>query len=213
MKQSTENQVMALAATMECATLVDELANRGHCDPERMDRVLNSIFSLESESLESIYGGRQALAPGLQALLEQYSTNALPNVNVARYQMALIQLQRRLMRNSTMQNTLRSGISSIQSLRELNGALDQVVIGRLATLYQDTISQLTPRIIVKGKPIYLQSQDKSECVRALLLAGIRAAVLWDQSGGSRWSLLFGRRAYLESAQMILKSLDSLPKIN
>ncbi len=206
MKKSTENQVMALAAVIEAAALVDELANTGRCDEARQSVALNSIFSLESEDLESIYGGRQALAPGLQALLDQYTVNTMPNVDVARYQMGLIQLQRRLMRNGEMQQKLREGIGSAQTLLEMNGEISQAVIARMASLYQDTISHLTPRIIVKGKPIYLQSQDRSERVRALLLAGIRAAVLWEQSGGSRWSLLFGRRAYLESAQVILNRL-------
>lgn len=210
MIKSTENQVMALAAVLEAATLVDEVANTGSCDEARLQVALNSIFSLESDSLEDIFGGRKALQPGLQALLEQYSSNSMPKVDIARYQMALIQLQRRLMRDDQMQEKLRAGIRSATSLREMNGELNQAVIGRMASLYQDTISHLTPRIIVKGKPVYLQSQDRSEKVRALLLAGIRASVLWEQSGGSRWSLLFGRRAYIESAQVILKGLTNEP---
>ncbi|MGB0867379.1 MAG: DUF489 family protein, partial [Granulosicoccaceae bacterium] len=146
-----------------------------------------------------------------RALLDQYSSYNMPNVNVARYQMALIQLQRRLMRDQAMQQKMRDGIAQIQNLREMNGdEMSQTVIGRIASLYQETISQLTPRVIVKGKPVYLQSQDRSECIRALLLAGIRAAVLWEQAGGSRWSLLFGRRAYLESTQVILKTLNNEP---
>lgn len=211
MRKSTENQVLALSAILDAATLVDELANEGRCEKARMEMLLNSLFSLESDSLEAIYGGRAALAPGLQALMEQYASNSMPSVNVARYQMALIQLQRRLMRDQPMMQKLRDGIGSAQTLRDMNGdELNQAVIGRMASIYQDTISQLTPRVIVKGKPVYLQSQDRSEQIRALLLAGIRAAVLWEQAGGSRWSLLFGRRAYLESAQVILKALQNEP---
>ena len=211
MRKSTENQVLALSAILDAATLVDELANEGRCDQARMEMLLNSLFSLESDSLEAIYGGRKALAPGLQALMEQYASNSMPSVNVARYQMALIQLQQRLMRDQPMMQKLRDGIGNAQTLRDMNGdEINQTVIARIASIYQDTISQLTPRVIVKGKPAYLQSQDRSEQIRALLLAGIRAAVLWEQAGGSRWSLLFGRRAYLESAQVILKSLDNEP---
>ncbi len=198
---------MALAAVIESASLVDALANTGRCDERRMTTAINSIFSLDSDSLESNYGGRQAMQPGIQTLLDQFSASALPNVDVARYQMALVQLQRRLMRDEPTLKKLKSGIESIQTLRQMQGELDQVVIGRVASLYQETISQLTPRIIVKGKPAYLQSSDCSERIRALLLAGIRAAVLWQQSGGSRWSLLFGRRAYMESAQVLLKSMQ------
>ncbi len=199
---------MALAAVIEAASLVDELANKGRCDETRMKTAINSIFSLDSDSLEANYGGRRALQPGIQTLLDQFSASALPNVDVARYQMALVQLQRRLMRDEATLNKLQAGIRSIQTLKDMQGELDQVVIGRVASLYQETISQLSPRIIVKGKPNFLQASDCSERIRALLLAGIRGAVLWEQSGGSRWSLLFGRRAYVESGQVLLKGMQN-----
>ncbi|MGB0866312.1 MAG: DUF489 family protein, partial [Granulosicoccaceae bacterium] len=63
MRKSTENQVLALAAILEAATLVDELANEGKCDQNRLHVLLDSVFSIESDSLEAIYGGRAALAP------------------------------------------------------------------------------------------------------------------------------------------------------
>lgn len=211
MIKSTENQVLALAGVLESAALVDELANQGRCDPGRQRVLLDSIFSLESDTLEAVYGGRAALTPGLRVLLDQYTNYNMTNVNIARYQMALIQLQRRLLRDAAMQQRLRAGIGQIENLRELQSdRLSQTIIGRLAGLYQETISQLTPRVIVKGKPVYLQSSERSECIRALLLAGIRSAVLWQQAGGSRWSLLFGRRAYLESTHALLKGMGQAP---
>ena len=45
-------------------------------------------------------------------------------------------------------------------------------------------------------------------VRATLLAGIRSAVLWRQSGGNRWQLIFGRRKIIEQAGRLLKGLDA-----
>ncbi|HSR54696.1 MAG TPA: DUF489 family protein, partial [Alphaproteobacteria bacterium] len=42
--------------------------------------------------------------------------------------------------------------------------------------------------------------------RALLLAGIRAAVLWRQVDGSRLRLLFGRKRIVREAQMALSTL-------
>jgi high frequency lysogenization protein len=40
-------------------------------------------------------------------------------------------------------------------------------------------------------------------VRALLLAGMRAAVLWHQCGGSRLKLIIQRRPLLECAKGLL----------
>jgi high frequency lysogenization protein len=57
--------------------------------------------------------------------------------------------------------------------------------------------------MVSGENSYLESPDMANKVRALLLAGIRAAVLWRQCGGSRWQLLFKRRAIIKAAETLL----------
>ena len=44
-----------------------------------------------------------------------------------------------------------------------------------------------------GDPNVLQREENAARVRALLLAGIRSAVLWRQTGGRRWQLIFRRR--------------------
>jgi high frequency lysogenization protein len=44
------------------------------------------------------------------------------------------------------------------------------------------------RIHVKGVPEHLRKQDVADKIRALLLSGIRSALLWQQLGGRRWHL-------------------------
>ncbi len=44
-------------------------------------------------------------------------------------------------------------------------------------------------------------------VRALLLAGVRAAVMWRQMGGKRRHILFKRKAILHSAKMALRLIN------
>ena len=78
------------------------------------------------------------------------------------------------------------------------------VIASLAGIYQDTISTLLPRIIVQGEQSLLSQQANANKIRAVLLAGIRAAVLWRQTGGNRLQFLFGRKAYLQAAENLLK---------
>ena len=70
-------------------------------------------------------------------------------------------------------------------------------------LYQDTISTLGPKIMVSGEQPHLSNERNANKVRALLLAGIRSAVLWKQCGGSRWQFLFGRNAYKKECERIL----------
>ncbi len=63
----------------------------------------------------------------------------------------------------------------------------------MAAIYVDVISPLGPRIQVTGSPAVLQSPQVQAKVRATLLAGIRAAVLWHcRVGGGRLQLMLSR---------------------
>ncbi len=79
-------------------------------------------------------------------------------------------------------------------------------IAKIGHLYKDTISTLGPKIIVSGEQPYLSNETNANKVRALLLAGIRSAVLWNQCGGSRWQILFGRKSYANECENILNQL-------
>ena len=83
--------------------------------------------------------------------------------------------------------------------------VEEFKAGKVAQLYTETISQLTPRIVVNGRPQYLKMERVVNWVRSLLLAGLRSAVLWDQLGGGRMELMFGRRKMLDQAQQLLHS--------
>ncbi|MCV5888715.1 DUF489 family protein, partial [Escherichia coli] len=71
--------------------------------------------------------------------------------------------------------------------------LDDQMISNLASIYLDVVSPIGPRIQVTGTPSVLQQTASQHKVRALLLSGIRSAVLWRQVGGKRRHLIFGRK--------------------
>ena len=77
------------------------------------------------------------------------------------------------------------------------------MISNLASVYLDVISPVGPRIQVTGTPSVLQQTSNQHKVRALLLSGIRSAVLWRQVGGKRRHLIFGRKKMVEQAQILL----------
>jgi high frequency lysogenization protein len=64
---------------------------------------------------------------------------------------------------------------------------------------------LTPRIMVRGEPRLLADPSIASQIRALLLAGLRATVLWRQCGGTRLQLLWSRRPILEQARLLLQT--------
>jgi high frequency lysogenization protein len=59
--------------------------------------------------------------------------------------------------------------------------------------------------MVAGEQNYLQKTETAARVRTLLLAGIRAAVLWRQLGGSKWKLLFARKKYVAVARQLAEN--------
>ncbi|MGE3106433.1 MAG: DUF489 family protein, partial [Lysobacterales bacterium] len=72
-------------------------------------------------------------------------------------------------------------------------------------IYGEHLSTLTPRVMVSGEPALLK-QPRLVCrIRALLLAAVRAAVLWRQSGGSRFGLLLHNKSIRVQAQALLQS--------
>jgi high frequency lysogenization protein len=81
------------------------------------------------------------------------------------------------------------------------------ILAALADIYVNQISTMQPRIMVSGDPSYLHNPDNINRIRSLLLAGIRAAMLWWQIGGRRRQILFNRSRYVAQAKMLLKAVD------
>ena len=88
--------------------------------------------------------------------------------------------------------------TELQSIARIDADLEGYAIAdlqaeKIAELYSKTISTISPRIVVNGKPQYLQVDRTVNWIRTLLFAGLRSAVLWRQLGGGRFSLMFGRK--------------------
>ena len=80
------------------------------------------------------------------------------------------------------------------------------MVACLAETYSETVSTLSPRIMVTGEPNLLNRPEIANRIRALLLAGMRAAVLWHQCGGGRLKLLFQARKTVEQARQLLAEI-------
>ena len=83
--------------------------------------------------------------------------------------------------------------------------INSTLVSRFADIYSETISTLQPRIIVKGNPEFLQQDNIVNRIRCLLLAGARAAVLWEQLGGGTDTVsVTGANSLLATAEEILQ---------
>lgn len=205
MTHSIADRTLALAALFQATQLVQHVARRGQASDFDIEACIGSLFHLDAPSTEAIYGGPQQLATGLRALSTRLGARGTTeDLEVTRYVISLLHLERKLVRHSTMLETLRIGIERISNQVNFFSVTHSNVIAALGELYQATISTLQPRVMVGGEPTYLADTARANLIRALLLAGIRAAVLWRQLGGRRWQLFLGRRKILDTAQQLLQ---------
>jgi len=198
-------QVLALAGVFQAAELVRQAANHGTWSGYAAEPLMDSLFRLEADSPLAVYGGKDHLHLGLETLLGVLNGDR-EHSETLQVAVGLLQLQSPFRRNQAMQEKVGEALESIAKIEpeapEYERRDEQA--RRIARLYQETISHLAPRIVVHGKPNYLQNSHIVNWIRTLLFAGLRSAVLWGQLGGGRFSLLFGRRRMLAETARIME---------
>lgn len=210
MAGSFHDQVLALAGIFQSACLVQQLAREGHTDNAALRTSIQSILALDAPDVETIYGSAHGVRLGLELLNTKLTGKTKSaDIEMARYVIAMVQLENSLRRRPTMLDDIRQGIDTARAQMtffESDAPADGVhplLMEKLAQLYSQTISMLTPRIMVSGEHGHLSNPAIAAKVRAALLAGIRSAVLWHQLGGRRWQLLFNRGKIARSAGELL----------
>ncbi len=198
-----EGRVIALAGLFQALALVRAIAQRGGCDAQIARASLASIFRIDADSPADVYAGVGNLRLGLETLVSQLDESGKRDLVLTRMAVQVLRLERALMRNNAALSALRDGIDA---MRPLLAQVESATLdpgGRLAELYANTLSRLQPRIMVEGNPAFLQQSAQVDRIRALLMAAVRAAVLWRQLGGNQWSLMFRRRQYAMLARGLL----------
>ena len=210
MAGSFHNQVLALAGIFQSACLVQQLAREGHTDNAALRTSIQSILALDAPDVETIYGSARGVHLGLELLNSKLTGKTKSSdMEMARYVVAMVQLEGSLRRNPKMLDDIRQGIDTARAQMKFfeNDApadgVHPLLMEKLAQLYSQTISTLTPRIMVSGEHGHLANPAIAARVRAALLAGIRSAVLWRQLGGRRWQLLFSRGRIARAAAELL----------
>lgn len=191
---TTQRQALALAGVFQAAQLVNDQATKGLLDHHAYTTCLNSVLITSPETFSQIYGDDlNNLSYGLKALNGILNKQVQINTQVFRYATGILTLQRKLSQQPEMLQALGQRLEVAKSQAEHFGSTHENVVANLASIYQDTLSTFKFRIQVQGDANLLRQTSNADKIRALLLAGIRSAMLWQQSGGSRWQLIFGRR--------------------
>jgi len=206
MIQNDRNLAIALAGLFQALALVKRTAAGQTTLAAEEATCINSIFNTDPASIEDVYGGVESLRYGLNNLIEQlHGKKTGESMVLTRYAVTILHLERKLANHPDYLESLRQGIQKINLLSASSDKVTPATLVQLAELYTSTISQLTPRIIINGDPAILSMDEVKAKIRALLLAAIRAAVLWRQCGGTRIKLIFRKKAILHEAERLLAS--------
>ena len=216
MSTAYTDRILALAGLFQAARLAQQLAREGRAETSTLVASVQSLLIIDAPTTESVYGGAQGVRPGLELLRDKLAggNTDTNDVEIARYVIGMIHLEGQMRRRPEIQDAIRRGIEATREQMKFfeaaeNGeTLHPRLVEKLAELYTQTISTLTPRIMVNGEHGHLSNPLIAAKVRAALFAGIRSAFLWHQLGGSRWQLLFSRKKIAGEAANILEDLGA-----
>ncbi|MDT8311533.1 MAG: high frequency lysogenization protein HflD [Methylophaga sp.] len=200
-----QDRVIALSALMQTVTLVQQIADSGQVNNDDFSTMLSSLLAINATNTAEVYGGIENLRSGLLQFNQQLAKKkSAKDVVLLRYAIALLHLERKLTKRPAMLDLISREIEQIPQQVDYFGSISSPqVIARFACIYERTVSELTPRVQVYGDASFLQQPDNVNKVRALLLAGIRAAVLWRQKGGNRWQFIFASNKLLTAGSELL----------
>jgi high frequency lysogenization protein len=204
MNSTIRDRTIALAGMFQAVKLVQQTAQGQRRDAAATAVSISSVLNTDPGTAIDVFGDSRALIPGLETVLGQMGDDSKQrDMALTGYVITLMHLERKLARQPDLMKKLGSGVDRIKEEIESVEESDSGIVAALADLYKETVSTLQPRIMVKGDENVLRNADSKRMVRALLLAGMRAAVLWRQCGGNRIRLIFQRKQLLDSCRELL----------
>lgn len=208
MNNSLNNQIIALAGLCQAVKLVQHSARSNSSMEAELAICLNSVAKLDAASTLDVYGGElKNLQIGLQLLVDQLGDKPQKDVELTRYLVGVLALERKLHKTPKQMDQLAHKLQHLERQLQHFTITDDNVIANLADIYSNCISSMGTRIQIYGQPELLKQNNVQHKVRALLLAAIRAAVLWRQAGGSRLHFIFKRRKLVAEAKQALAQLS------
>ena len=214
MESNVQNRTIALAALFQSIEGVNQVANTGKVDETLFKTCISSVLEEEANDAMGLYGSLHNLKTGLSAMMYQLGAGQLTpdgkpkDMESTRYALGLLHLEKKLNKNPAIFEDVIKGIQDTQKKLEYFDMGHENITASLADIYAKTISDIGPKIMIKGDQTHLANPKNAAKIRALLLAGIRAALLWRQAGGTRWKLLLERGKLQQQADTFLSQIKS-----
>ncbi|MGI2147149.1 high frequency lysogenization protein HflD [Shewanella baltica] len=203
MNEQLVNRTMAFAGILQAIAQVQHLARHGELDNAELAASLNTILVTNPDNTADVYQDKIVLQKGYKLILNQLGDSNQKDVEITRYLVGVLALERKLVRSNSGLGMLAERINQVNRQLHHFAITDEQVIANLASIYSDIISNLGPKIQISGNPVCLQRPIIQQKIRALLLAAMRSAVLWRQLGGKRRHLVFARKAIVDTAKKSL----------
>ncbi len=203
------DKCIALSALFMAAEQINQIAYTGSSNSHNVASLVSSLFNNDAENSGMIYGELSNLRNGFGKTIEMLSNTPQERdaLDIMRYVISLIDLEKQLSKNLPMGKQIIDTLETIKhECTQSDELLEPDNLEKIGDLYQNTISLLGPRIMIKGEQKFLESPLVVAKIRTMLLAGIRAAVLWKQSGGSRINLLLSRKSLITESQRLLATI-------
>ncbi len=204
-RYTDQDRVVALAGVFQSVSLVDGLARKGELPEEGLEISIGAILNDSPVDVISVYRDLSSLRMGLTAIVDTFGAQAKKDdMELLGYILACMHLERKLNKDSARLRGIQSGIAQVQDQVRHFSLTHENVIANIASIYVTHVSQLKPRVMVKGERVFLANPRNINRIRSLLLSAIRSAVLWQQCGGGRLDLLVKRRKIAAVASDLLR---------
>jgi len=201
----TPDRTLALAGIMQTSALVNHIARGRWSDPGAFTTSLNSIFIMEPTNTLNVYGDHIINVQfGLRRLTSFFpKPDKQHDSELASYLFGTILLAKILQSDKQRLENLVNAITQLDKQRQTLVLNEDQLTERLAQIYMDHVSTLKRRIHILGNREILKQPQEVNRIRALLLAGIRSAILWQQVGGRLWHLWWKRQMIANQARDLL----------
>lgn len=211
MSDNIDNQTRALAALFQCCAQIQRIASTGFMDEHATSAVIRAVAVTDPKTLDDIYT-KDALKNGYNQVISSFGRDGVKDadiIEITKTALKVMELELTIERNQKIFSELGDKIDAMTNLilskdsNFLEGdpavVLKREYLEEYASLYQSLISPNFSKLMICGQEECLRVIENQQRIRALLLAAIRATVLWRQLGGKRLTLIFHRKRIVECA--------------
>ena len=202
-----DQQLYSLAALYQSCNAISRIAWEGQYDEKEFLPLIKSILDVDSDDPLTIYQQPISLKSGFEFLKKQVVDDIFTRSSeTRRYISSIKDLVKRINTSNIIDEQFRKRIDRLNE-NEYEKNTDNIVL-EIGQLYQDTFSQLEPRIVISGDNQYLKQDLNAARIRTALMAAIRSVYLWKSCNGSDLKFFLFKKKYISRIREIIEIMQN-----